>query len=306
MELSRRDLGKLALGAMALAPGVSLLAQQGAATPRNRSFYNGVQFGVQPFCYHDLPMIAENRGELIRRLVQNGMGMVELHATWVEPRFAGPGVTAEQARQRLREWRLSATPEFYRTIKKEFDDTGIEICTYYVNFATHNDAEIDATFRAARLLGATGCVSSYGLEFARRIAGFAGRHNMWMGLHNHANLSDPDALATEESFVKGLAISPDFKIGLDVRHYVAANGDALAFLAKHHANVRTIHLGDRRRNGGRSTPFGEGDAPIVELLRMIRDNKWPIIALLEFEHGTLRTEVEEVQLMYDYCKRALA
>jgi hypothetical protein len=38
---------------------------------------------------------------------------------------------------------------------------------------------------------------------------------------------------------------------------------------------------------------------------MIRDNAWPIVALLEFEHGTLRPEVEEVQLMFDYCKRAV-
>ena len=49
-----------------------------------------------------------------------------------------------------------------------------------------------------------------------------------------------------------------------------------------------------------------GDAPIIEVLRLIRDNKWPIVALLEFEHGTLRTGTEEVQLMFDYCKRALA
>ena len=47
-------------------------------------------------------------------------------------------------------------------------------------------------------------------------------------------------------------------------------------------------------------------APIIELLRMIRDNRWPIVALLEFEHGTLRPEVEEVDLMFDYCKRAVA
>jgi hypothetical protein len=70
--------------------------------------------------------------------------------------------------------------------------------------------------------------------------------------------------------------------------------------------MASLHLGDRRRNNGRSTPFGEGDAPIIEILRMVRDNRWPIVALLEFEHGTLRTEVEEVQLMFDYCKRALA
>ncbi len=53
-----------------------------------------MQFGLQPFCYHDLAMTRENRPTLIKRLVQNGMGMVELHATWVEPRFNVPGAPA--------------------------------------------------------------------------------------------------------------------------------------------------------------------------------------------------------------------
>lgn len=300
LRITRREFGIATLAATA---GRSLLAQP---RPPNRSHINGVQFGLQPFCYHDLAMTRENRPELIRRLVQNEMGMVELHATWVEPRFDAAGVSGEQARQQLRRWRLEAPPDYYRAIRKEFDDVGIDIFSYYVNFTGFTDEELDASFRAATLLGAKGCVSSYGLAFAKRIAGFAGRHKMFMGLHNHANLHDPDALATEESFVKGLAISPDFRIALDIRHYTAANGDCLAFLQKHHANVVGIHLGDRRRNGGRSTPFGEGDAPIIEILRLIRDNRWPIVALLEFEHGTLRTEVDEVRLMYDYCKRALA
>lgn len=300
MKLTRREFAAAAL-AGALAP--RLLAQQ---PPRNRSYINGVQFGLQPFCYHDLGMTRENRPELIRRLVQNEMGMVELHATWVEPRFNAPGVSPEQAREQLRRWRLEARPDYYRAIRAEFDAAGIDIFTYYVNFTGFTDAELDASFRAAQILGARGCVGSYGLKFAQRIAGFAGRHKMFMGLHNHANLYDQDALATEESFVRGLAISPDFRVALDVRHYTAANGDSVAFLQRHHAQTVSIHLGDRRRNNGRSTPFGEGDAPIIEILRLIRDNRWPIVALLEFEHGTVRTEVEEVRLMYDYCKRALA
>ncbi|HEX2461666.1 MAG TPA: hypothetical protein VHJ58_16095, partial [Vicinamibacterales bacterium] len=80
----------------------------------------------------------------------------------------------------------------------------------------------------------------------------------------------------------------------------------LEFLARHHARISSVHLGDRKRNNGRSTPFGEGDTPIIQVLRMIRDNAWPIVVLLEFEHGTLRTGVDEVQLMFDYCKRAVA
>jgi len=92
---------------------------------------------------------------------------------------------------------------------------------------------------------------------------------------------------------------------LDVRHFTAANEDCLGFLERHHARVSSVHLGDFRKNNGRSTPFGEGDAPLIQILRMIRDNAWPIVVLLEFEPGTLRPEVEEVDLMFDYCKRAL-
>jgi sugar phosphate isomerase/epimerase len=145
-----------------------------------------------------------------------------------------------------------------------------------------------------------------GQAVAKRLAPFPARHGMFVGLHNHDNLSDPDAFSSEQSMVTGLSMSPDFKMMLDVRHFTAADGDAVAFLERHHDRVAGLHVGDRRKHNGRSTPFGEGDAPIIELLRMIRDNRWPIIALLEFEHGTLRPEVEEVDLMFDYCKRAVA
>ena len=52
---------------------------------------------------------------------------------------------------------------------------------------------------------------------------------MFLGLHNHDNLSDPDALNTEASFVTGLAFSPDVKATLDVRHFTAATETASDF-----------------------------------------------------------------------------
>jgi sugar phosphate isomerase/epimerase len=311
MRLTRREFGRIAATAAPVVSGwISAPLEQSAGraiSSRNRSLINGVQFGLQPFCYHDLAMTRENRPTLIKRLVENGMGMVELHATWCEPRFDGPGVADEVAREKLREWRLAPPAGYYAAIKQEFDAAGISIFTYYVNLNdSHSDSEVDATFAAAKQLGAQGCVGSQGLRISKRLAAFPGKHGMFLGLHNHANLSDPDALNTEASFVTGLGYSPHVKATLDVRHFTAANGDCLGFLERHHARTSSVHLGDRRRNNGRSTPFGEGDAPIIDLLRMIRDNEWPIVVLLEFEHGTLRTQVEEVRLMFDYCKRALA
>ena len=309
MHVTRREFGQIAFAGFSAAAALLTRAAparaQTARGTKNRSLINGVQFGLQPFCYHDLPMIRENRGELIRRLVRNGMGMVELHATWVEPHFND--VSASAARDKLREWRLNPPAGYYRGIRKELDTAGVEVFTYYINFDdSFSDQEIDAVFEGCKVLGARGCVGSMGQAVSKRLVPFPVKHGMFVGLHNHDNLSDPDAYSTEASMVTGLSMSPDFRMMLDTRHFTAADGDCVGFLERHHDRIAGLHVGDRRKHNGHSTPFGEGDAPIIELLRMIRDNHWPIVALLEFEHGTLRPEVEEVDLMFDYCKRAVA
>lgn len=310
MNISRRRFGELVLAGAPTFVSLSGLAVHASAQsskPKINSVINGVQMGLQPFCYHDLPMTVENRPTLIERMVQNGLGVVELHAVWVEPNFAGPGTTPQEARDKLRDWRVSAPADYYLKVKREFDDAGISIFSYYGSFnESYTAPEIDAIFTAAKLLGAKGVVGSYGQAVAKMLVPFPGKHGMFAGLHNHDNLSDPDSFSNEASFIKGLALSPDFMATLDVRHFTAGNGDCVGFLERHHERVSSVHLGDRRKNNGHSTPFGEGDAPIIEVLRVIRDNQWPIVVLLEFEHGTLRTGVEETQIAFDYCKRALA
>ena len=324
--MNRREFTALTLGAPAIAflqgctgsgtnsvPASEIKPNATATRVLNPSVINGVQFGIQPFCYHDMVMSPGNRPELIRKIIANGFSMVELHATWCEPGLDELGGSREKARMKLREWRLSTADDHYAAIRKEFDEAGISIFTYYVDmdghvenaFIAHSDEEVDATFKAAKILGAGGCVGSQGLKSSKRLAPFAEKHGMFMSLHNHANLSDPDQISSEETFIKGFSFSPNIMATFDTRHYAAANGDCLAFIEKHHERIRNIHLGDRKKNQGRSAPFGQGDVPIVEVLRMIRDNSWPIVVMLEFEHGTLHKSVKEVQLMFDYCKRAL-
>ena len=297
MKPSRRDFNRLTVAGFTGAFGGLADAQ---TAPPNRSLIHGVQFGIQPFCYHDLAMTPQNRPELLRRIVQNGFGLVELHATWCEPRFNGPGLSDQAAREELREWRLKPPASYYEAIRKEFNDQGVTIFGYWTGInESYTDGEIHATFEAAKHLGCRGVTGSQGLAMSAKLIPYMKEHGIFMGLHNHDNLSDPDALSNEASFVKGLAMSPDFRATLDMRHFVAGNGDCVGFLERHHERVSSVHVGDRRRNNGRSTPFGEGDSPIIEVLRLISDNRWPIVALLEFEHGTLRKEVEEVQLMFD-------
>jgi sugar phosphate isomerase/epimerase len=178
-------------------------------------------------------------------MLQNGISIVELHAAWVEPQFAVVGVDPAVARKKQREWRLSTLPSYYAQVKKEFDDAGIEIFTYYVGINTGTPAdEIGKLYEAAKVLGCKGVVGSYGQEVARRLIPFPSRYGLFAGLHNHDNLSDHDSFSDEESFVKGLAMSPDFKATLDVRHFTASNGDCVGFLRRHHERVSSVHLGD--------------------------------------------------------------
>jgi len=60
MTISRRDFGKLVfLGvseATLLFADTWVARAQTVRAATNRSLINGVQFGLQPFCYHDLAM----------------------------------------------------------------------------------------------------------------------------------------------------------------------------------------------------------------------------------------------------------
>ena len=306
MPITRRRFGQWSALAMLASRRLPAFAL-GLPAAKPNSLIHGVQLGLQPFCYHDLPNTPANRPVLIERMVQNGINVVELHAVWYEPRFTGPGIDPAVARQRARAWRLATPKSFYEGVRREFAAAGISIFSIWINIDnSFTDDEIDAVFEGAKALGAKEVDGSYGLAVAARLAAFPAKHGMLLGLHNHDNVSDPDAFSTAETFAKGLALSPQFRATLDVRHFTAADGDCVAFLDEYHDRIVSIHVGDRRKSNGRSTPFGEGDAPIIELLRMIRDNQWPIVALLEFEHGTTRSGVEEVQIAMDYCRRALA
>src|SRR5215813_8733437 len=224
-----------------------------------------------------------------------------MSSPWEATRLAGgwrraaiPGFP--KMREDARRWRLSVPMEYYGKVRRLFEQAGLSIFLYNVNFnETFTDEERDRTFEAAKELGAAGFSSSTVLTEARRLVPFVDRHKMFVAMHNHNNLSDPDQFATPQSFETALAMSKLFYVTLDIGHFTAGNNDPVTFIRRHHDRIKNIHVRDRKRDNGPNRPFGQGDTPIKEVLGLIRDNTYPIRAYLEYEYGSFRSSLDEVK-----------
>jgi sugar phosphate isomerase/epimerase len=100
-------------------------------------------------------------------------------------------------------------------------------------------------------------------------------------------------------------MSKHYRINLDIGHFTAANFDAVDFIEKNHDKIVLLHVKDRKKAEGPNMPFGEGDTPIKQVLLLLKKNKWPIPAFIEYEYKGTGTSQEEVAKCYQYCKDAL-
>jgi len=80
----------------------------------------------------------------------------------------------------------------------------------------------------------------------------------------------------------------------------------VAYLREHHANITNLHLKDRKKNQGDNLPWGQGDTPIKEVLQLLRKERWPIPADIEYEYEGTGSPIEEVKKCYEYAKQALS
>ena len=141
---------------------------------------------------------------------------------------------------------------------------------------------------------------------AARLAPFAEKHKLVVGFHGHNDLDRPDEVASAESFEAVMAAGKYLGANLDIGHFTAANGDAVAFIKKHHARITNLHVKDMKRNAGPYTPFGQGDAPIPAVLKLLSQNKWDIPANIEYEYGDPDGTMAAMEKCFQYCRNALA
>jgi sugar phosphate isomerase/epimerase len=305
MTHSRRDFGKIALAGLPLAH---------AWAAKINSTVKGVRLGTITYSFRDFPRTpgVDNVDAVIQALTECGIGEIELFSPNMEPGRAGGfgrGNTAEAAktREELRQWRLSTPASYFQAIRKKFDNAGINIIAYTMNYrGEFTDPEIDKTFEQCKALGVDTISSSTQVGMTKRLLSFADKHKIYLSFHGHAEYDNPDEFSTPATFQQALDQSKYAKINLDIGHFTAANEDAVAFIEKHHAHISHLHIKDRKKNKGDNVEWGKGDTPIKQVLTLLRDKHYPIPALIEYEYKGTGTSVEEVKKCMAFMKQALA
>jgi len=310
--LNRREFSLGALGVLlgARALGAGATAEIG-----------GVKIGAITYSFREVPRLeGEDFLETgLRSCRQTGIGVAELWSTMVQPalplltrngQYVVDPANAEMVKQReeIRRWRIETPESHWRGIRQRFDRAGVELIGYSVTLADDfTDAEIDAQLRAVRALGITDLgTNQTRVAMGKRVVPFAEKHGVRLCFHNHANVKDRNEIATNESMEEVLAMSPNYRINLDIGHHVAANLDPVAFLAKHHARISYLHLKDRKRNDGPNMPWGQGDTPVREVLQLVKRERYPIPCLIEYEYRTEASPLVEIGKCLDYIRTALA
>ena len=313
MTFTRRELGKLLL----TVPAASLVGRDvfGRTLFQTKpdSKWAGVEVGLNvPYNYGARTMPVD---DVIQKTVQLGVSAVELRSQPIEV-FMGvpmdvlePGADREKrkaAAEQLRAWRLKANPSDAATARKKFDDAGVKIdVVKFDNIYDFTDPEMDYAFNLAKATGARSISCELEVAGSKRVGQFADKHRLPVAYHGHTKTP---ASMFEEAF----SFAKYNWANIDIGHWVAGGlGNPVDIIRKYHDRITHIHVKDRKApaNGkdGANVPFGQGDTPIKDVLRLIRDNKYPIQATIEFEYpvpaGSDR--MAEMRKALDYCKAAL-
>ena len=308
---SRRDFARLALFGL---PAVKLFS---AVRPR----VAGLQIGLNvPYSFGNNNMPAD---EVLKSCVALGVTSLELRSQPVEAFMGAPAAApraqrsadstakaaaaalAQAGTERLRDWRQATSPDGAQAFRKKYEDAGVKIeIVKFDNIYAMTDRELDFAFGVAIALGAhaISCEISTKDDDLRRVGSFADKHRIMVGYHGHTHV-------TPAIWENAFSLAKYNGANVDLGHFIAGNNySPVEFIKKYHDRITHVHVKDRKLNDGPNVPFGQGDTPIVEVLRLIRDNGWPMQATIEFEYPvpTGSDRMTEIAKALKFCRDAVA
>jgi len=301
---SRRDFVKWSLAALTGAGLLPFVNSVGAAETPTKSAGKpdskvaGVQLGLNvPYSFGNPKMSGD---DILKNCAQLGFSTVELRTQPVEAFLGAPADTPKE----LPNWRKSVVMDRAAEFRKKYETAGVLIEIVKVDgIFQMSDAELDYVFALAKALGgrAISTEISGKEEELKRVGQFADKHQFWVGYHGHAT-------TTPEHWERAFSLAKFNGANVDIGHFVAGNNVSPAsFLKQHHDRITHVHIKDRKMHNGPNTPFGEGDTPIAEVLRLLRDNKWNMQATIEFEYKVPADSdrMKEIARALRYCREAL-
>jgi sugar phosphate isomerase/epimerase len=221
----------------------------------------------------------------------------------------GRGMTPEQQEQadKLKAWRTSVSMDAFKKLRKMYNDAGVTIYAWKQLSPAMSDEEMEYVFNVAEALGCTHTTLELPSDVAqlKRIGDMAMRKKIYAAYHTHLQ-------GRMDAFDQAFAASKGNMANIDFGHYVAAGaigGTPMQFLQKYHDRVASFHLKDRTRpeHCELNLPWGTGETPIVQILQLVKKNKWKMPATIELEYEIPEGSdaVKEVRKCLDYCEQAL-
>lgn len=287
------------------------------------SMFNGVQVGVISYSWRSMPGSAQ---QILQYCIDCNISALEIMGTAVEefagapqapPRPAGAGgqrqpLTPEQEAERaefnkkMTSWRETVPMKKFEQLRKMYKEAGVSIYAYKPNALGKNnsDAEVDYACRAAKALGASHVTVELPGDAAqtKRLGEIAARNKIYVGYHGHLQ-------QTFTAWDEALSQSAYNAMNFDMGHYVAAGFDPIPLIENKHQHILSMHTKDRKSkaNGGANMPWGQGDTPIVEVLQLMRKNKYkfPATIELEYEIPAGSDAVKETSKCVEFAKQAL-
>jgi sugar phosphate isomerase/epimerase len=231
-------------------------------------------------------------------------------------RRAAPPTPEERAaldatRAALRAWRLALPMTRVQALRRMFNDGGVTVSLVkfpQLGGSEMTDAEIDYCFQCATAMGARALTCEPPLSQTKRLARFADKHQMIVSFHNHSNVTSVEAFGRTGAWEQAFFYTPRHWANVDIGHFTAGNGFApTEFIREYHARITNLHLKDRKINGP-NVPWGDGDTPIADTLRLLKREKYPISATIELEYPIPAgsTVMDEMARCVKYCADALA
>lgn len=286
------------------------------------SRFGGVQIGAITYSWRSMPSSAK---DILNYCVEAGISSIELMGNVAEEYAGIPPMPprpargaseevlsayqkeADIAKEKQREWRLSASMNKYRELRKMYNKAGVNLHIVKFAPASWSDEEIDYAFKAAKVLGAEGITNEIGHDACKRLGKFAEKHNMYAIYHNHAQPGEPGF-----SFDEFLSYSSKNMLNFDAGHYFGATGKhPNEVIERLHNRIYSIHLKDKTGKdatpANTNMPWGEGDTPVGEILKLVQKNKWPIYFDIELEYPVPENSnaQKEVIKCVEYCKNIL-